>query len=177
MTDISSCLKEPSPQDQALFGGARFITWCLWRPFLGEGQWCLRHFWECWVRFGQRSCARTHLKKALRPTRAFGGALGKYRSHLVFLTFRHTNPICHHHHLVQLARISLTLCHYPSLSSIASGWSSRLHPVSIQINSSWLSYICASIWRGPKENVPYEIVLALSRTSCSSNLDVLWDGR
>ena len=36
----------------------------------------------------------------------------------------------HHHHVVTLARISLTLsCHF-SLSFIASGWSSRLHPIS-----------------------------------------------
>ena len=36
----------------------------------------------------------------------------------------------HHHHVVWLARISLTLSHHVSLSFIASGWSSGLHPVS-----------------------------------------------
>ena len=37
----------------------------------------------------------------------------------------------HHHHFVPLARISLTLsCHF-SLSFIASGWFSGLHPVSL----------------------------------------------
>ena len=35
----------------------------------------------------------------------------------------------HHHHVVPLARISLTLLHHFSLSFIASGRSSRLHPV------------------------------------------------
>ena len=36
----------------------------------------------------------------------------------------------HHHHVMPLARISLTLpCHF-SLSFIISGWSSGLHPVS-----------------------------------------------
>ena len=35
-----------------------------------------------------------------------------------------------HHHVVPSARISLTLSRYPSLSSIASGRSSGLHPVS-----------------------------------------------
>ena len=39
----------------------------------------------------------------------------------------------HHHHYVTLsARISLTLSRHPSLSSIAFGRSSRLHPVSAQ---------------------------------------------
>ena len=36
----------------------------------------------------------------------------------------------HHHHVVSLARISLTLSHHFSLSFIASGRSSGLHPVS-----------------------------------------------
>ena len=36
----------------------------------------------------------------------------------------------HHHHVVPLARISLTLSRHFSLSFIASGRSSRLHPVS-----------------------------------------------
>ena len=36
----------------------------------------------------------------------------------------------HHHHVVLLARISLTLSRHFSLSFIASGWSSGLHPVS-----------------------------------------------
>ena len=37
----------------------------------------------------------------------------------------------HHHHVVPLARISLTLSHHFSLSFIASGRSSGLHPVSL----------------------------------------------
>ena len=36
----------------------------------------------------------------------------------------------HHHHVVLLARISLTLSRHFSLSFIATGWSSGLHPVS-----------------------------------------------
>ena len=36
----------------------------------------------------------------------------------------------HHHHVMLLARISLTLSRHFSLSFIASGWSSGLHPVS-----------------------------------------------
>ena len=36
----------------------------------------------------------------------------------------------HHHHVVPLVRISMTLSRHFSLSFIASGWSSGLHPVS-----------------------------------------------
>ena len=42
----------------------------------------------------------------------------------------------HHHHVVPPARISLTLSHYFSLSFIASGRSSGLHPVSS--HSCWM---------------------------------------
>ena len=42
----------------------------------------------------------------------------------------------HHHHLVSLARISLTLSRHFSLSFIASGRSSGLHPVSS--HSCWM---------------------------------------
>ena len=38
----------------------------------------------------------------------------------------------HHHHVAPSARTSMTLSRYPSLSFIASGRSSRLHPVSTQ---------------------------------------------
>ena len=42
-----------------------------------------------------------------------------------------------------LARISLTLSHHPSPSSIAPGRSSRLYPVSaLYIGSSWSSCLC-----------------------------------
>ena len=41
------------------------------------------------------------------------------------------NPIyIYHHHVMLLARISLTLSHHFSLSFIASGRPSRLHPIS-----------------------------------------------
>ena len=42
-----------------------------------------------------------------------------------------TNHHHHHHHVVPQARISLTLSRHFSLSSIASGKSSGLHPVSL----------------------------------------------
>ena len=38
----------------------------------------------------------------------------------------------YHHQVTQLAQISITHSHHSSLSSITPGWSSRLHPVSIQ---------------------------------------------
>ena len=41
-----------------------------------------------------------------------------------------TGMNCHHHHVVPLARISLTLSRHFPLSFIASGRSSRLHPIS-----------------------------------------------
>ena len=46
------------------------------------------------------------------------------------------------------------------------------------ISSTRCSYTCASVWRSPLENVAYERVLAppaVSRMSCSSNLDGLRD--
>ena len=48
-----------------------------------------------------------------------------YRIGLYFLLTHH-----HHHHVVLLARISLTLSRHFSLSFIASGRSSVLHPIS-----------------------------------------------
>ena len=46
-----------------------------------------------------------------------------------------------YHHVVPLARISLTLSHHFSLSFIASGWSSGLHPVS---SHSFCMYVRAA---------------------------------
>ena len=48
----------------------------------------------------------------------------------------HVNHHHHHHHVVPLARISLTLSRLFSLSFIASGRSSGLHPVSS--HSCWM---------------------------------------
>ena len=71
--------------------------------------------------------------------RKFERILIKLYGHNVSLLF---NQIClyiyiyiyiyiyHHHHVVSLTRISLTLSHHFSLSFIASGRSSGLHPVS-----------------------------------------------
>ena len=48
---------------------------------------------------------------------------------LILITFEQG---IHHHHVAPSARISLTLSQHPSLSSIASGRSLKLHPVSAQ---------------------------------------------
>ena len=44
----------------------------------------------------------------------------------------------------------------------------------LYIGSSWSSYICSSVWRGPRKYIAYKFVLtspAVSRMSGSSNLD------
>ena len=83
----------------------------------------------------------------------------------------------HRHHVVPLARISLTLSRHSSLSFIASVRSSGLHPVSSQ---SWSSWFCSAIWWGQWENITYELVPgspAMSRMSGSSNFDSFRNGR
>ena len=52
----------------------------------------------------------------------------EFTNHLIYTQKHHHHP---HHHVVPLARISLTLSRHFSLSFIASGRSSRLHPVSL----------------------------------------------
>ena len=70
-----------------------------------------------------------------------------------------------------------SLSHHPSLSSIAFGRSSGLHPVSAQllyIGSSWLFYLYSAVRRGSQEYITHELVPtspAVSRTSGSSNFD------
>ena len=53
----------------------------------------------------------------------------------------------HHHHVVSLARISLTLTHHFSLSFIASGRSSGLHPVSSHSCSMYVRVGCPAFAR------------------------------
>ena len=67
-------------------------------------------------------------------------------------------------HVALLAWISLTLSHHSSLSSIASGRSSRLHPERVEI--SWSANICMFVWRGAFEKVAYEFVLLQQRPAC-----------
>ena len=69
----------------------------------------------------------------------------------------------HHHHVVPLARISLTLSRHFSLSSIVSGRSSGLHPVSL--HSCWM-YVLAG---RPAFARPY-VVVHRSTSLMSSSL-------
>ena len=61
------------------------------------------------------------------------------------ITHTHTHTHTHiyiyiyiHHHVAPSAWISLTLSRHPSLSSIASGRSSGIHPVSVQSCCVWV---------------------------------------
>ena len=54
----SSYLRGQSPQVLTLFGGVRFIAWCLRRPFLRECRQGLRHFWSHWTRLGHSPAPR-----------------------------------------------------------------------------------------------------------------------
>ena len=84
----------------------------------------------------------------------------------------------HHHHVALSARIFLTLSRHPSLSSIAFGRSSGLHPVTAQ---SCCMQVRAGRpafdrpWEGvSQEYTTYELVPtspAVSRVSGSSNFD------
>ena len=49
----------------------------------------------------------------------------------------------------------------------------------LYIGSSWLSYLCSSIWRGPQKYIFYEFILTspvVSHISGSSNFDSFHDG-
>ena len=82
------------------------------------------------------------------------------------------------HHIVLAARISLTLSRHSSLSFIALGRSSGLHPVSSHscwmYVSCWSSYFCAAVCGDPKEYISYEFISAspaMSSMSGSPNLN------
>ena len=89
----------------------------------------------------------------------------------------------HHHHVVPPARISLTLSRHFSLSFIASGRYSGLHPVS---SHSCCMYVRAGrpAFAQPyvgvhRSTITYELVPAPPAVSCvsdSSNLDSFRDG-
>ena len=84
----------------------------------------------------------------------------------------------HHHHVMPLARISLTISRHFSLSFIASGRSSGLHPVSSQ--SCWMYVRVGRPAFARPGHITYELVPASPAVSCmsgSSNLDSFRDGR
>ena len=81
-----------------------------------------------------------------------------------------TNTHHHHHHVVPPAWISLILSRHFSLSFIASGWSSRLHPIS---SHSCCMYVLAGrpalAWPYVgvhREYIFYELVPAPPAVSC-----------
>ena len=93
---------------------------------------------DCWKFSTQTLEAKTHEISTIRPLTSYC-TNHEMRFHRCFVS----RPLCvqfqpssilsyfhHHHHDVRLARISLTLSLHVSLSFIASGRSSRLHPVS-----------------------------------------------
>ena len=88
----------------------------------------------------------------------------------------------HHHHVVPLVRISLTLSRNFSLSFIAFGRSSGLHPVSSHscCRFELVVLLLLGHMRGPLEYITDEFVLASPAVSCvsgSSNLYSFRDGR
>ena len=98
----------------------------------------------------------------------------------IFLFFISGSPVLfhflqtgwyHHHHVVSLAQISLTLYYHLSLSSIASGGSSRLHPVSVQSCCRYVLIDCPTPTHScegrPLENVSYEFVRTSRAVSCN----------
>ena len=90
----------------------------------------------------------------------------------------------HHHHVVLVAQIFLTLSRHFSLSFIASGRSSGLHPVSSyscwMYHSCWSSCFCSAMCGGPIEYITYEFFPTSPAMSCmsgSSNLSSFRDRR
>ena len=118
-------------------------------PFLGECRRSPRHFLKWLACLGYGAAPRPTLKKVLYCTRPFGGARDKLppkappklmRSFFKGYNHPYTHSIqyiiIHHHYVVPLAWISLTLSRHFSLLFITSGKSSGLHPVSSQ--SCWM---------------------------------------
>ena len=81
---------------------------------------------KCHLREGERERGRGERERENEQARK--------RKNINWITF-------YHHHVMPLTRISLALSRHFSLSFIASGWSSRLHPVS---SHSCCTYVRAS---------------------------------
>ena len=112
---------------------------------------------------------------------------------LAFIIKTHTHTHTHTHiyiyiyiyHVVLLARISLSLSRHFSLSFIASGRSSGLHPVSshsccVYVRAGRPAFAWPYAGWGPLEYITYELVLVSSAVSCmsgSSKFDSFRDGR
>ena len=75
------------------------------------------------------------------------------------------DPIYHHHHVTLSIRIFLTLSRHTSLSSIAFGRSSGLHPVSTQGCCMYVRARCPAF---AQEYIIYELVPTSPAVSCMS---------
>ena len=76
------------------------------------------------------SCRQRPKPEINKPVRILNE---RVRRHMyLYLYYYHRCHHHHHHHVVPLSRIFLTRSRHFSLSFIASGWSSGLHPVSSQ---------------------------------------------
>ena len=106
--------------------------------------------------------------------------LGKYSSMIWSILSNYIRlSHYHHHHLMPRARISLTLSRHFSLSFIASGRSSRLHPVSLH---SGCTYVRAGRPAFARPYVGVHRIHHLWARPCfsmsgSSSLDSFRDGR
>ena len=96
------------------------------------------HLTSVWKKVGVGFTACRLLLEYLRPKSVFFRVIicfqvtddnNNFKQLFIQVTILNTNHHHHHHHIVLLARISLTLPRHFSLSFIASGRSSGLHPV------------------------------------------------
>ena len=83
-------------------------------------------------------CARESNAKTLCSSKGYEKPqlMLEIKQMMKLILFKELYKIHHHHHVVPLARISLTLSRYFSLSFIPSGRSSGLHPISS--HSCWM---------------------------------------
>ena len=126
-----------------------------------------------WAR--AHACTRNYI-----PIIYIRGSLNKFPDFFCMCTFIDNHR---HHHVMPLARISLTLPRLFSRSLIASGRSSGLHPVSS--HSCWIYNRAgcpafARLYVGVHRNASLmssSLLLQQSYMSSSSNLDSFRDGR
>ena len=105
-------------------------------PLLSEALWSRINSWYS-ISFSNVKQKKEKKNTTLLLVELLAVTWAPYILRQPILSFHHHHH--HHHHYVLLtAQSSLTLSPYPSLSSIAPGRSSRLHPVSVQ---NWCKYL------------------------------------
>ena len=110
------------------------------KDFKSFNFWGLSIFVDSWIHFGiyfdLKKCSAVFLTQIDENDKIFFFSfklvhcLIAYQHFLGYYFVNNELSHSHHHHIVSPARISLTLSRHFSLSFIASGWSSALHPVS-----------------------------------------------